>query len=52
MKSAKLSSDGKAVFLETQPLQPVMQRRIKFDLETAAGTAIRQEIYNTINRLK
>ena len=52
VKSAKLSPDGKTVFLETQPLQPVMQMRIKFVLETAAGVPLRQEIYNTINRVK
>jgi hypothetical protein len=52
VKSAKLSPDGKTVFLETAPLQPVMQMRIKYALETADGTALRQEIYNTINRVK
>ena len=52
VKSAKLSADGKTVFLETQPLQPVMQMRVKYSLETADGAALNQEVFNTINRLK
>lgn len=52
VKSAKLSADGKTVMLETQPLQPVMQMRIKYNLQTVNGTPLKQEIYNTINRAK
>lgn len=52
VKSAKLSADGKTVMLETQPLQPVMQMRIKYNLQTATGAPLKQEIYNTINRAK
>jgi hypothetical protein len=52
VKSAKLSADGKTVFLETAPLRPVMQMRIKYAIEAAAGSPLRQEIFNTINRLK
>ncbi len=52
VKSARLSADGLSVFLETEPLKPVMQMRIKFAIETADGQTLRQEIYNTINRVK
>ncbi len=52
VKSAKLSADGRTVFLETQPLQPVMQMRVKYSLETADGALLNQEIFNTINRVK
>ncbi|MBC8001347.1 MAG: hypothetical protein H7X97_02050 [Opitutaceae bacterium] len=52
VKSAKLSADGKSLVLETQPLQPVMQMRVKYNLQTARGAPLKQEIYNTVNRAK
>ncbi len=52
VKSAKLSGDGRTVFLETQPLQPVMQMRVKYSVDTAASATLSQEIHNTINRVK
>ena len=52
VKSATLSADGRTVFLETQPLQPVMQMRVKYSVDTAAGASLKQEIFHTINRVK
>jgi hypothetical protein len=49
VKSAKLSEDGKTVFLEIPKLQPVMQMLIQGDLQAADGTPIKVEIANTIN---
>jgi hypothetical protein len=49
VKSAKLSADGKTVFLEVPGLQPVMQMRIKMNLKGADGTEVSTEIGNTIN---
>jgi hypothetical protein len=49
VKSAKLSEDGKTVFLEIPKLQPVMQMLIQGDLQAADGTPMKVEIANTIN---
>lgn len=51
VKSAKLSADGKTVFLTIPDMQPVMQMQIRYNLETADGAVLRQEIFNTINNL-
>jgi hypothetical protein len=51
VKSAKLSADGKTVFLEVPDLLPAMQVQLKYNLETTAGAVIRQEIYHTIHAL-
>jgi type 1 glutamine amidotransferase len=50
-KSARLSRDGRTVFLEIPAMTPVMQMAIKYNLEAADGELIKGEIYNTINRL-
>lgn len=50
-KSAKLSPDGLNVFLETQPLAPVMQIAVRVDVDGADGKPIVQAIYGTINKL-
>ena len=47
--AAELSQDGRIVLLRTEPLQPVMQMHIAYDLQSAAGTRLRQHIYNTVN---
>jgi hypothetical protein len=53
VKSAKLSADGKTVFLEIPNLTPVMQMLIKGSaLEAADGTPVDVEIANTINAVK
>jgi hypothetical protein len=50
VKSAKLSEDGKTVFLEIPEIRPVMQMRVQINLDTADGRDVNWEIYNTINR--
>jgi len=49
IKSAKLSADGKTVFLEVPDLRPAMQVHLRYNLETTAGSVLRQEIYYTIH---
>jgi glucose/arabinose dehydrogenase len=49
--SAKLSEDGKTVFLEIPGIRPVMQMKIQLNLDTAGGEEIGWEIYNTVNRV-
>ncbi len=51
MKSAKLSADGKSVFLETDPLQPVMQMEIKYSLNAADGATMKNQLWLTLNKL-
>ncbi|HYG78083.1 MAG TPA: DUF6797 domain-containing protein [Planctomycetota bacterium] len=49
VKLAKLSADGKSVFLELGEMKPVMQMMIKYRIKSADGATIAHEIYNTIN---
>jgi hypothetical protein len=50
IKSAKVSSDGRTVFLEVPGLQPVMSLRVRYNLLTAEGRDLdNSEIYATIN---
>ncbi|HEU0009856.1 MAG TPA: DUF6797 domain-containing protein [Verrucomicrobiae bacterium] len=51
IRSVKLSPDRRAVTLELADVRPVMQMRIQFRLRAEDGTAIEQEVYNTINRV-
>jgi hypothetical protein len=51
IKAIKLSKDHKRVFLEIPSIKPVMQMEIKYALEAEDGTALNQEIYNTIHEL-
>ncbi len=51
VKSARLLPDGKSVFLETAPLQPVMQMEIKYSLNAADGAAMKNQLWLTLNRL-
>lgn len=51
VKSAKLSADGKKVFLEIPGLKPVMQMKIKFLVDSASGEPLDYEIYNTIAKV-
>ncbi|HEY1171907.1 MAG TPA: DUF6797 domain-containing protein [Verrucomicrobiae bacterium] len=51
IKSAKLSADGKTVFLEIPELHPAMQVHLRYNLETAEGAVLRQEIFHTIHHL-
>jgi len=51
IKSAKLSPDGKTVFLELEKVQPVMQMKITVNLKAKDGTPIKLSILNTINKV-
>jgi hypothetical protein len=51
IKSATLSADGRTVFLEIPGLQPAMQSHLRYNLETADGSVLRQEIFHTIHHL-
>lgn len=51
VKSATLMPDGRAVFLELEPLSPVMQMGISYSLRAADGTVLSDTIYNTIHRV-
>jgi hypothetical protein len=51
VKSARLLPDGKSVFLETEPLSPVMQFAVQYNLEDKDGEAVRGAFYTTINRV-
>lgn len=52
VRSASVSPDGRTVILTTQPLQPVMQMKVKFSITTVDGTSLIQEIDNTIHRTR
>ena len=51
VKSAKLSPDGKSVFLEIPDIKPVMQMSIEMDLKSAEKEPMKWTIYNTINKV-
>jgi len=51
IKSAKLSADKKTVRLEIPALIPVMQMKIKYNITAADGTALKQEVFNTIHNV-
>ena len=51
IQGIKLSDDKKSVFLEIENLKPVMQSRIRFNINAADKSVIKQEILHTINRV-
>ena len=51
IQSARLSKDGRTVFLGIAGLQPVMQMAIKAKLKTSDGAPLLLEFFNTINRV-
>ena len=51
IKSAKLSSDGKTVFLEMEDLVEVMQMQLNLKIKAADGTPIEKVLHHTINKL-
>ncbi|HLX62381.1 MAG TPA: DUF6797 domain-containing protein [Planctomycetota bacterium] len=51
VKSTRLSSDGKTVFLEIPDLKPCMQFKIKYNLKGADGIDMKQDVYGTIYNL-
>jgi hypothetical protein len=51
LKSARLDSGARSVFLEIPEIQPVMQMKIQFRLKATDGTGVAHTIHNTINYL-
>ena len=49
--SARLLADGRSVFLTIPNLQPVMQMKVEWNINTAAGAPVRGELYHTIHRV-
>ena len=49
VKSARLSADKRSVFLEIPAINPVMQMSIGFNVRSADGAELKQEIVNTIH---
>lgn len=51
IRAVRLSEDRKSVFLEIPGIKPVMQMRIAYNIVAADGAQLRNELYNTINRV-
>ena len=51
VKAATLSADGKTVSLKLAEMKPVMQMKVDLSVETADGTPLELEIFNTVNRV-
>jgi len=51
VKRAVALDDGRAVFLELEGLQPVMQMQVRYDLGVADGTRMRGAVHHTIHAL-
>ena len=51
VRSAKLSPDGRSVFLELEGLAPVMQMHLRYRLRSSDGKDVRGDIYNTVHKL-
>jgi hypothetical protein len=51
VKSAKLSEDGKSVFLEIEGMKPVMQMKIQMRAAAADKSPASFDLYNTIHEL-
>lgn len=51
VNQATLAGNGKTVLLEIPDLHQVMQMNIKYQIKAADGAVLKQEIFNTINRV-
>ena len=51
VRSARLLPDGRSVFLETDPLRPVMQMEIQYSLNTTDGVPMKNQLWLTLNSL-
>lgn len=51
IEAAKLSDDGRRVFLTIRDMRPAMQMQLRYELDTAAGQIVRGAIYPTVHRL-
>lgn len=51
VRAAKLSADGRTVFIETPELKPVMQMEVKSNLRFTSGASAGGPLYLTLNKL-
>ncbi|MDB6053373.1 MAG: heme-binding protein [Verrucomicrobiales bacterium] len=51
IKSIQLSIDKKTIVLKLEDLKPVMQMKVKYNIKADNGTPMKQEIFNTINKV-
>jgi len=51
VKSARLLEDGSTLFLEIPGLRPVMQLEIKYNIDSADGAPLRDQMWLTLNRI-
>lgn len=51
IQKVELSEDGRTLTLHIADLKPVHQMRLQFNLQTAAGTRLRDELHLTLNEL-
>jgi len=51
IKSVTVSSDGRTVTLDMPSMIPVMQLLIQCNVKAADGTAVKEDIYTTINHI-
>ncbi|MFK7740362.1 MAG: DUF6797 domain-containing protein [Planctomycetota bacterium] len=51
IRSAKLSPDGRTVFLQVDGMRAVNQMKITWDMDSAGGQLLRGELHNTIHAL-
>ncbi|MBM3822010.1 MAG: hypothetical protein FJ404_03805 [Verrucomicrobia bacterium] len=50
IESAKLSLDGRSVFLKTGPLGPAMQMELKYNLAIETGESVSSPVWFTVNK--
>ena len=51
VKAAKLSADGKSVFIAVPDLKPVMQMKTSINVKSADGVPVKYDIYHTVHEL-
>jgi hypothetical protein len=51
VKAARLSKDGKTVFLEIPDIQAVKQQQVTINVKAADGAGVRCDVYQTIHNL-
>jgi hypothetical protein len=48
----RLSGNDKTLFLKVKNMKPADQIKVRYNLQTAEGSRLTQEIYGTLHRLK
>jgi len=51
VRSAKVSADGKSVFIQINDLKPVMQMEVRYNLPFTSGASAAGPLYLTLNKL-